>query len=148
MAGRNAADHVMALTDVYTGSLPPEFNDAQDARQEMLGWVHNNPKFHAHAAQYGFEAWLLPYRPTIQQLAGHNQAAPPGNPESVDHDNPPAHRINAIFEAGRCRNSDGKPRDAGRILRKSDLSAAISQCAELQAFVNTILSVCGGTTIP
>lgn len=147
LTGRNAADYVIALTDVYTGSRPPQFNDAQDAKTKMRGWVHNNPKFHAHAAQHDFEAWLLPYWPTIQRLAGHNRTAPTGNPESVNHNNPPAHRIKAIFEAGQCRDSYVKPRDGGRILRDNDLSVAIAQCAELKALVNTILSVCGGTVI-
>jgi hypothetical protein len=76
LTGRNAADHVIALTDVYTGSQPPEFNDANDAKNKMRQWVGNNPKFHPHAAQYDFEAWLLPYWPTILRLAGHNYAAP------------------------------------------------------------------------
>ncbi len=147
LTGRNAADHVIALTDVYTGSQPPEFNDAQDAKTKMRGWVHNDSNFHAHAAQHDFEAWLLPYWPTIQRLAGHNRAAPTGDPESVNHNNPPAHRIKALFEAGQCRDSYVKPRDAGRILRENDLSVAIAQCAELKAFVNTILSLCGGTVI-
>jgi len=148
LTGRNAADHVIALTDVYTGSRPPEFNDAQDAKQQMRQWVHNNPSFHAHAAQYDFEAWLLPYWPTIQRLAGHNRAAPTGNPEKVNHNNPPAHRIKAVFEAGNCRDSYIKPRDAHRILRENDLLTAVKQCGELKALVNTILSVCGGTVIP
>jgi hypothetical protein len=148
LTGRNAADHVIALTDVYTGSQPPQFNDAQDAKEKMRRWVHSNVRFHAHAAQYDFEAWLLPYWPTIQKLARHNRAAPAGNPENVDHNNPPAHHIKAIFEAGSCRDSYVKPRDAGRILHENDLSVSINRCAELKALVNTILSVCGGATIP
>lgn len=147
LRGSKAADHVIALTDVYTGSQPPEFNDARDAKTKMRDWVHNDPRFHPHAAQHDFEAWLLPYWPTIQRLAGHNRAAPTGNPESVDHGNPPAHRIKAIFEAGKCRDSYVKPRDAGRILRENDLYVAIAQCGELRAFVNTILSLCGGAVI-
>jgi len=81
------------------------------------------------------------------RLAGHNRNAPSGNPESVNHNKPPAHRIMEIFEIGRCRDSYIKPRDAGRILRDNDLSEAVSQCAELKALVNTILSVSGGTCI-
>lgn len=147
LSGRNAADHVIALTDVYTGSQPPQFEDAQDAKNKMRAWAHNNQRFHPHAAQYDFEAWLLPYWPTIQRLAGHNRTAPTGNPESVNHNKPPAHHIKAVFEVGRCRDSYVKPRDAVRILRDNDLAVAIDQCAELKAPVNTILSVCGGTTI-
>jgi hypothetical protein len=147
LRGRNAADHVVALTDVYTGTNPPEFLDAADAKAKMQQWVGNEPRFHPLAAQYDFEAWLLPYWPTIQRLAGHNRTAPAGNPEAVNHNNPPAQRIKEIFEIGRCRDSYVKPRDAGRILRENDLSAAIHQCSELKALVNTILAACGGAVV-
>lgn len=148
LSGPRAADHVIALTDVYTGSQPPEFQDATDAKNRMREWVGAEERFHPHAAQYDFEAWLLPYWPTIQRLAGHNRAAPSGNPETVNHMNPPSYRIKEIFEVGRCRDSYVKPRDAGRILRENDLSVSIGYCSELKAIVNTVLSVCGGTIIP
>lgn len=148
LSGTKAADHVIALTDVYTGTQPPEFQDAADAKAKMRQWVGSEPKFHPHAAQYDFEAWLLPYWSTIQKLAGHNRTAPSGNPEMVNHNNPPAHRIMEIFEIGQCRDSYVKPRDSARILREKDLSVAVSQCSELKALVNTILSVCGGAVIP
>jgi hypothetical protein len=147
MQGGNPADHVIALTDVYTGTTPPDFTDAQDAKNKMSQWVGAEPRFHPHAAQYDFEAWLLPYWPTIQRLAKHNRASPGGNPEAVNHHNPPAYRIREIFEIGKCRDSYVKPRDAGRILRENDLSTAINQCSELKAFINTILSICGGAVI-
>ncbi len=148
MQGRNPADHVIALTDVYTGTNPPDFIDAHDAKNKMIQWVGTDSRFHPHAAQYDFEAWLLPYWPTIQRLAKHNRAAPGGNPETVNHHNPPAYRIKEIFESGKCRDSYVKPRDAGRILRENDLSTAINECSELKAFINTILSICGGDVIP
>lgn len=142
------ADHVIALTDVYTGTHPPEFTDAADAKGKMRRWVGDDPRFHPHAAQYDFEAWLLPYWETIQRLAGHNRAAPGGSPEDVNHTNPPAHRLREIFQIGDCRDSYVKPRDAGRILKESDLPVAVSRCPELKAFVNTILAVSGGATVP
>jgi hypothetical protein len=148
LSGTRAADHVIALTDVYTGTQPPEFQDAADAKAKMRQWVGSEPKFHPHAAQYDFEAWLLPYWSTIQRLAGHNRTAPSGNPETVNHNKPPAHRIMEIFKTGQCRDSYVKPRDSARILREKDLSVAVDQCSELKALVNTILSVCGGAVIP
>ena len=45
-------DTVIALTDVYTGSHPPQFVDAADARKKMSEWVGNEPRFYPHAAQY------------------------------------------------------------------------------------------------
>jgi hypothetical protein len=144
LSGKNAADHVVALTDVYTGMSPPQFKDAATARAAMRDWVGKEPRFHPHAAQYDFEAWLLPYWPSIQKLAGHNKKAPPGNPENVNHNSPPAYRIKEIFEVGTCRGSYVKPRDAGRILKENDLAVAVSACEELKALVNTILGLCGG----
>ena len=142
------ADHVIALTDVYTGTKPPDFQNAADAKNRMREWVGADPRFHPHTAQYDFEAWLLPYWTTIQRLAGHNRSAPSEWPERVNHNNPPAHRIKEIFEIGTCPGSYVKPRDAGRILQNNDLSTAVNLCPELKAFVNTILSACGGAVIP
>jgi len=148
LLGRQAADHVIALTDVYTGTKPPDFADANDAKNKMRRWVGSESRFHPHAAQYDFEAWLLPYWPTIQKLAGHNRTSPSSNPESVNHQKPPAHRLKEIFEIGSCRGSYIKPREALRILKNNDLIEAVSQCPELKAFINTILSVSGGAVIP
>jgi hypothetical protein len=147
LSGRRAADQVVALTDVYTGTHPPDFLNAADAKEKMRQWVGAEPRFHPHAAQYDFEAWLLPYWSTIQVLAKHNKACPPGNPEEVNHYKPPAHRIKEIFEIGRCRDSYIKPRDAARILRDNGLATAAARCSELKALVNTILSACGGEVI-
>jgi hypothetical protein len=139
------ADHVIALTDVYTGTK--DFEDAADAKQKMRSWVGHNPKFHPHAAQYDFEAWLLPYWSTIQNLAKHNLKVPSGKPESVNHNKPPAHRIREIFAHGRSPRHYVKTRDARRILEGKDLGVAVSACPELKAFVNTILTLCGAETL-
>ena len=149
LSGKDAADYVIALTDVYTGSNPPDFTDAADARQKMKAWVGDEPRFFPHAAQYDFEAWLLPYWGIIQKIAHHNMACPGNNPETVNHQKPPAYRIREIFEKGKCRDSYIKPRDAGRILyeSKDNLLTAINSCSELKALVNTILRLCEEDTI-
>ena len=146
--GHHPSDHVIALTDVYTGSQPPDFQDAADAKSKMRKWVGDEPRFHPHVAHHDFEAWLLPYWAYIQKLAGHNKKAPRGKPETVNHNNPPAYRIMEIFEIGRCRDSYVKPRDAGRILKNNDLTVTIDACPELKSFVNTIIKVCGGEILP
>ena len=102
LIGKLAADAVIALTDVYTGTN--DFTDAADAKAKMRAWVGPNPKFHPHAAQHDFEAWLLPFWDTIKKLAGHNKAKPSGAPETVNHHNPPAYRIAEIFRLGRIRD--------------------------------------------
>lgn len=105
----------------------------------MRKWVGSNENFYPHAAQYDFEAWLLPYWSDIQALTGHNRAAPSGHPENVNHNKPPSYHIKQILEIGKCRDSYSKPRDANRILEGKDLAVAADRCPELKAFLNTIL---------
>ena len=141
------ADHVIALTDVYTGTN--DFTDAADAKAKMRQWAQaDNRKFHPHAAQHDFEAWLIPYWPAIQKLAHHTKGAPQGLPETINHGKPPSYHINELFEAGKCRKSYVKQRDGMAILRDADLMTAINQCPELKSFINTILTICGADTIP
>lgn len=138
---RRRVDAVIALTDVYTGTH--DFSDAADAKAKMRSWVGNNDKFHPHAAQHDFEAWLLPFWAEIQKLAGHNRGAPAGPPESVNHNKPPSKHIQELFRNGTCRDEYSKPRDAARILDGKDLAYAASKCPELKAFLNTILTLSG-----
>lgn len=138
-------DHVIALTDVYTGSR--DFTDAADAKAKMREWVGNEPRFHPHAAQHDFEAWLLPYWPRIQELSGSNRRALSPNPEAVNHGRPPSRRLAETFLTGSSKRSYVKTRDAAAILRSADLSVAIAACAELRALVNTILTICGAAAV-
>ena len=143
-------DHVIALTDVFTGPAArtlPDFINAEDAKSKMRRWVGDDPRFHPHAAQHDFEAWLLPYWSKIQRIARHNKNAPPGPPESINHNKPPAYYIQDIFEIGGCRKSYVKPRDAKVILNGEDLIVAVRACPELKAFINTIISACEGEII-
>jgi Domain of unknown function (DUF4276) len=143
--GPTPANAVIALTDVYTGTN--DFSDAADAKSKMRQWVGANPNFHPHCAQYDFEAWLLPYWPEIQKIAGHNRRAPAGLPENVNHNHPPSRHIKEMFRNGSCRDDYSKTRDANRILRGKDLTVAAFQCTELRAFLNRIITLSGGAPI-
>ena len=136
------ADAVIALTDVYTGSIPPEFSTAADARKKMREWVGEEDRFHPRVALHDFEAWLLPYWVKIKRVAGSNRNAPSPFPEHVNHGKPPAFHLAEIFRTGSKSISYVKTRDAGRILKDEDLSVAIQACPELKAFVTTILDLC------
>jgi hypothetical protein len=140
--GARRSDAVIALTDAY-----PAFADAEEAKQKMRTWVGAEPRFHPHVALHDFEAWLLPFWDRIQELAGRKCKPFGTEPEKVDHGNPPAHRLRKMFEAGKCRRSYNKPREAGRILQDADLTVAIRACPELKALVNTILALCGAPEI-
>jgi hypothetical protein len=145
---RTPADAVIALTDVYTGSRPPDFETAAEAKQKMREWVGQEPRFHPHVALHDFEAWLLPYWPRITQLTGSNHQPTWTDPEQVNHTRPPAVRLAEEFQTGpRTRRSYVKTRDAGLILANQDLATAIDACRELKAFVNTILSLCDESAV-
>lgn len=139
---KQPADAVIALTDVYTGSNPPEFPTAGDAKQKMREWVGAEKRFHPHVALHDFEAWLLPYWKKITTLTGSNHKAPRTSPEKVNHGNSPAYRLADEFRTGPKTRSYVKARDAGRILKDEDLLVSINACPEFKAFVNTILNLC------
>ncbi len=138
---KQPADAVIALTDVYTGSTPPEFPTAEDAKKKMREWVGAESRFHPHVALHDFEAWLLPYWSKVKKLTGSNHKAPGSAPEKVNHVDPPAYRLAEVFRTGSKTQSYVKTRDAGRILKGEDLSVAINACPELKAFVDTIISL-------
>jgi hypothetical protein len=144
---KRPADAVIALTDVHTGSRATDFHDAADAKKKMRDWVGEEARFIPQAAQFEFEAWLLPYWPVLQRLAGHNAGPPGPEPERVDHDNPPSKRISELFRRGNKGKSYVKVRDATRVLREADLNTSIEQCSELKALINAILKLCGGACI-
>jgi hypothetical protein len=145
LRGREPADAVMALTDVYTGTQ--DFQDAADAKAKMYSWVGQNSRFYPHVAQHDFEAWLLPYWDEIKRVAGSRRTAPSGPPEKVDHNQPPSYRIKEVFLAGSKGRAYSKVRDANTILQNKDLSVAAAKCPELRAFLNTILQLCNGQPI-
>ena len=140
----SGAGAVIALTDVYTGT--GDFDDAADAKTKMRQWVPNETRFHPHAAQYDFEAWLIPYWERIQALSGTSRGKPPGNPELLNHVKPASRRIKDVFAAGKKRFYS-KTRDGKAILAGQDLTVAAAECAELKSLLNTILSLCGGATL-
>jgi hypothetical protein len=144
LTGNNAYDAVIALTDVYTGTK--DFQDAADAKAQMMKWVDNNPQFYPHTALHDFEAWLLPYWRTIQSLAKHNRSAPSGSPEAVNHQKPPSYHVKEIFKSG-GRQDYNKPIHGKKILEKNDLMPAIQACPELKAFVNQIISLCDASRV-
>ncbi len=144
--GPRASDAVIALTDVYTGTR--EFCDAADAVAKMRQWVGANDKFYPHAAQYDFEAWLLPYWEEIKQLAGSNRNLPSPVPENVNHDNPPAYHLEELFRTGKNKKKYVKVRDAKRILKDKDLLISANKCPQLKSFLNTILTLCAGQPLP
>lgn len=144
---KQPADAVVALTDVYTGTQPPDFSSAEDAKRKMREWVGAEPRFFPHVALHDFEAWRLPYWSKIKKLAGSNRKSPSITPEKVNHGKPPAHLLNETFPAGSPGNRYSKILHAQRILTGEDLMIAVRTCPELKAFVNTLIECCDPTQV-
>jgi hypothetical protein len=113
----------------------------------MRDWVGAEPRFHPHAAQHDFEAWLIPYWDDIKRLSGTNRNPPAGNPEAVNHMSPPAHRIAEAFRTGTKRTYYAKPLHAAKILEGKDLTVAAVKCGELRELLNTLLTLGGGDAV-
>lgn len=133
---RSGEDHVIVLTDIHG----TEFSDASDAKAKIRQWVGNDPRVTPHVALRDFEAWLLPYWDDLCRKAGKTGPKPSGKPETVNHNKPPAHRIEALFTQGKRNYS--KPIIANAIFSKHGLQRAIDECPELTALIDTILRLC------
>jgi energy-coupling factor transporter ATP-binding protein EcfA2 len=126
-------DAVIALTDVYTGRRPCDFVDAADAKNKMRQWVGPEPRFHPHAAQYEVATWPLPYWPRIRHLAGSDRNPPSSDPETVNHDKPPAGQLEELFRTGRNKRTYSRTRDGADILRDQDLKVSAARCPRTAA---------------
>ncbi|MFQ6133767.1 MAG: DUF4276 family protein, partial [Armatimonadota bacterium] len=137
LKGRQAAC-VVALRDVY-----PDFRSAGEAKQWIGRAIPDDARCHAHAAQYEFEAWLLPFwRDICEHLPLKAHPRPPGGqPEDEDLMRPPSHHLSELYrKAGRFYD---KPRDALAILCRNDITVAAEQCPELKSLLNTLLACAG-----
>ena len=83
---------IVALIDVF-----PNYADASAAKADLAEKAGNAADFHAHAAQYDVEAWLLPFWGDICRRVGVTQSAPGNNPEQVDQNTPPAYRLKELY---------------------------------------------------
>jgi hypothetical protein len=130
---------VVGLIDVY-----PRFHSAEVAKTFLRQAADNAPRFHAHAAQYDVEAWLLPYWESICQRVGVNQRPPGDSPELVNLERPPSKRLAELY--GRARNPARKyvkTLEMYAILENKDLTIAAGRCPEFKALLNTLLMLGG-----
>ena len=72
--GRFPSDHAIALTDVYTGSKPPEFANSADAKLKMREWVGSEPR---RGCQMVLNLLLLPaFRDPLKIRIGGSRILP------------------------------------------------------------------------
>jgi hypothetical protein len=127
---------VIVLCDVY-----PNFNSAEETKKFLRDCVGNQPRFHAHAAQFDFEAWLMPYWDDICRKLRISRQPPGTNPEEINDRMPPSKHLMKLYRDANRRYD--KVRDAHAILRNKDLTVAAGKCRELRSFLNTLLTCAG-----
>lgn len=132
---------VVGLLDVY-----PRFHSADEAKQFLRDAAGTEKKFHAHAAQFEVEAWLLPFWKGICQKLKVQRQPPGANPEQVDLQTPPSRRLSDLYRL--ANRSYDKPRDAKAILQGKDLTVVAKQCPEFKALLNTLLACAGLSALP
>ncbi len=129
---------VVGLVDVY-----PHFTSAIKAKDFLRQAANGEPRFHAHAAQYDVEAWLLPYWNAICRRIRVKQTAPGPHPEQVDRDHPPSKRLAKLYRRAKPARKYVKPKEMAAILRDKDLAIAANACPEFKKLLNTLLGLAG-----
>jgi len=132
--GQPEVTAVVGLIDVY-----PHFSSADEAKQFLRRVAQNDERFHAHAAQYKVEAWLLPYWEHICHRLGVHRAAPSAQPEQVDLDRLPSHHLAELYRQARPPRKYKKTLEMTALLRGQDLTIAARQCPEFKGLLNTLL---------
>ena len=92
LSGRNPYDHVIALTDVYTGSNPPEFPRRRGRQgKDALNGLEMNRGSIPMRRSSSLKPGSLPYWSRIQATCrSATKPAPGADPERVNHGNPPS----------------------------------------------------------
>jgi hypothetical protein len=135
---------VVGLVDVY-----PNFDSALQAKEFQRRAAGDEPRFHAHAAQFEVEAWLLPYWNAVcERLGVRHWAAPKGQPEEVDLDDPPSKRLSELYRLAKPPRRYVKTLEMAAILRNKDLGHVAAQCPEFKALLNTLLTLGGLQPLP
>ena len=141
--GRSETIGVVALIDVVCSGSPRRFGNAAEAIDFLQGAAPKDPRFRAHAAQYDFEAWLLPYWDDICNKLKIKAKSPGAEPEAVNHDKPPSRRLKDLYRKAPHHRDYDKVRDARAILEGKDLILSARKCHQLKAFLNSLLTFAG-----
>ena len=128
---------VVGLIDVF-----PRFKHANAAKNYLVEAARSagvSRGFHAHAAQYDVEAWLLPYWDDICDRIGFQQGQPGHSPEEVDDIKPPSYHLRELYR--RAKREYTKTDQMPIILGDKDLTIAANACPELKSLLNTLLKL-------
>ncbi|MBI1826490.1 MAG: DUF4276 family protein [Planctomycetes bacterium] len=126
---------VIALSDVH-----PNYRNASETKEALRHYAAEaatHPRFRAHAAQFEFEAWLLPHWDEITKSLKVNAAKPGANPEQVNGQSPPSHRLKGLYQ--RARRKYDKVVDALRWLTAERLEQSAKECPQLKEFLDSLL---------
>ena len=129
---------VVVLSDVY-----PDFADAAETKTYLRNCVAKSSAkhmFYAHAAQFDFEAWLLPYWERIAKGLKVKAKLPGSDPEKVNSQKPPSEHLKELY--AKAHKHYQKTTEANRIFSRYGIEEAVEKCSELQALVSTLIDLC------
>ncbi|MEW6754999.1 MAG: DUF4276 family protein [Candidatus Latescibacterota bacterium] len=135
---------VVALTDLY-----PKFSDTATAVCAVSGWMPQDPRCHVAVAKHDFEAWLLAgWKAVLRQARIPNKQPWAAQPEDINHEHPPAHRLRALFQSGERPRKYEKSVDGRKLFEGLDLVGVAALCPELKRFLNCLLECAGYPVLP
>jgi hypothetical protein len=134
---------VIALTDVY-----PSFANAEAAKKKLAEQAGGSRggRFRAHAAQFDFEAWLVPFWGEITKYLQVDAKPPGGWPEEINGQRPPSMHLRELY--GRAGRKYEKAVEGPRWLTADRLEQSARACPELKAFLNSLLEFAGAAVLP
>ncbi|MCX7012395.1 MAG: DUF4276 family protein [Candidatus Sumerlaeota bacterium] len=135
---------VIALIDVVCSGR--SFSNAEEAIRFLRERAPNDPRFRAHAAQFDFEAWLLPYWKEICARLGIQRRPFGPNPETVNSQNPPSRRLQQLYREH--ERVYVKTLEARVILKGKDLTISANRCPQFKSFLNSLLELAGCRPLP
>ncbi len=133
---------VVGLIDFYGSGL----NYPDGTIQKQYGWAKdelekqvNSARFRQHFAVHETEAWLLSDssifpRALVPELANNV------NPETINSQNPPSHRIKALYHQ-KLNKKYKKPIEGSTLFRKLNPDTAYASCPHLKLLLDDLLAL-------
>jgi len=137
---------IFGLIDFFGSTLPYPDGTTREkyawAKRELEARV-DHPRFRQHFAVHDTEAWLLSDTQIFpREIVPHLPRTQ--NPESINFQHPPSHRLKTIYHQRMNRKYE-KPIEGSSLFRKLDPELACARCPHLKLLLEDILLLAAAT---
>ncbi len=133
---------VIGLMDLYSPSFYPGYLSTAGERhqwaKEHFEKQVGHDRFRMFFAVHEFEAWLLSQPEIFPRDIQNLMRGKFGQPEKINYDQPPAKRLNQIYQQATRKNYK-KTTCGKQLFAKLDPSIAVKKCPYLKAMLEQML---------